>query len=56
MAKLPSPILKYRQLMKRQRQIEKDISRLMSEKESNGFKILKLVLDHQEVQKIHQSK
>jgi hypothetical protein len=40
--------------MKRQRQLEEEIATLTKEQVTTGFKILKLVLDYPEVQKLHQ--
>jgi hypothetical protein len=42
--------------MKRQVQIEKEIAKLTKEKVKIGFKILKVVLNHEEVKKVHQSR
>jgi hypothetical protein len=51
-----SPIAAYRELMKRQREIQKAVDKLKEKAVKNGFKILKLVLKHAEVKKLHQSR
>ena len=55
-AKRRSPITTYRQLFRRQRQLEKEIDKLTKEKVSIGFQILNLVLNHADVERLHKSK
>jgi hypothetical protein len=52
-AKRQSPTALYRQLIKRHQQIERKMDRLMRERTRNGIKILKLVLNHDELKKLH---
>jgi hypothetical protein len=54
-AKRQSPTALYRQLIRRHQHIEKEMDKLMKEKTKNGVKILKLVLNDDEVKKLHQS-
>ena len=47
---------RYVELVNRQQQIEKEIGKLTKEKVKNVLRIIRLVLDHEEVKKLHQSK
>jgi hypothetical protein len=49
-----SPSSEYRHLIKRQQRIAEVIDLLTKEKFKNGVRILKLVLDHEEVKKLDQ--